>query len=415
LKRVLVIIFLLLAIPCSLSQPQSFANAFIASLSAKDRIDVFETVWKTINDEYYDPKFNGVDWAAIRERYRPRVEAAKDDDEFYGVINQMLLELQDLHTSFVAPNQGTRSSGISVSEIEQKIVVVDVDPDSDAARAGVKPGMIVRTFDGKTIDQRAAEVRTSLGKWANDVAFRFLVSRRLFAGPANSTFKLGLERQDGSVFDVTLTRRTVATPEAQLTTKRLPSGIVYMKVNNALRSPVEDQFKSEFKSLKDAPGLIIDLRGVSGGNIIGSGLPIANHFFSTKVSFGKFITRSGDAAPHRSLSAGGSDDVYKGPMVIIVDESTRSAGEVFAAGFQENARAKIVGSRSCGCVLDREGKKVKGDGVLQYSHFGFISANGRKLEGSGIVPDEAVPLTIEALRQGRDVMLEAAERLIKAK
>jgi carboxyl-terminal processing protease len=275
--------------------------------------------------------------------------------------------------------------------------------------------MIVRTFEGKPIDQRAAEVRTSFGKWANDVAFQFLMSRRLFAGPANSTFKLGLERQDGSVFNVTLTRRTIATPEAQLTARRLPSGLVYMKVNNALRSPVEDQFKSEFKSLKEAPGLIIDLRGLSGGNIIGSGLPIAKHFFSTKVSFGKFITRSGETAPHRSLSAGGSDDVYSGAVVILVDESTRSAGEVFAAGFQENGRAKIVGARSCGCVLDRESKRVKGDGVLQYSHFGFISAKGRKLEGLGIVPDEPVPLTIEALRQGRDPMLEAAERLIKTK
>ena len=156
-----------------------------------------------------------------------------------------------------------------------------------------------------------------------------------------------------------------------------------MKINGALRSPVEDQFEGVFKSLNDAPGLIIDLRGISGGNIIGTGLPIANHFFSTKVSFGKFITRSGETAPHRSLSAGGGNDVYKGPVVIIVDESIRSAGEVFAAGFQENVRAKIIGVQSCGCVLDRESKKVKGAVCFNTAILATYQLKGKNWKGVG--------------------------------
>src|SRR5207253_7231929 len=113
------------------------------SLSAEDRTEILEIVWKTINDDYYNPDFHGLNWSEVRERYRPRVEAAKSDDEFYLIIKQMLLELQDLHTGFVAPGEQARSSGVSVYEVEQKVVVVKVIPDSDAARAGVKPGMIV--------------------------------------------------------------------------------------------------------------------------------------------------------------------------------------------------------------------------------------------------------------------------------
>ena len=48
---------------------------------------------------------------------------------------------------------------------------------------------------------------------------------------------------------------------------------------------------------------------------------LANHFFPAKVSFGKFTTRSGETAPHRSLSAGGGEEVYKGGVVILVDET----------------------------------------------------------------------------------------------
>ena len=211
---------------------------------------------------------------------------------------------------------------------------------------------------------------------------------------------------------MTLTRHIVAPIEPHLESARLSSGIAYFKIAGSLRSPVENEFQKEFKSLKDAPGLIIDLRDISGGDIIGSGLPIADHFFPTKVPFGKFITRSGEAAPHRTLSTGGGREIYRGPVVILVDQGTRSAGEVFAAGFQENGRAKIVGTQSCGCVLDRDSKKVKGGGVLQYSHFGFISSKGRKLEGSGIIPDRIIAPTIASLRKERDLAVEEAERLL---
>src|SRR2546421_11594950 len=134
--RRLVIAFALASLLCAIWTPASHiaSAAGPETLSLKDRIEVFETVWKTINDEYYDVTFNGVNWPAAREMYRSRVEAAKGDEEFYAVISEMLLDLQDLHTSFVAPDTQPSGSGISVDELENKIVVVNVDPDSDAAR-----------------------------------------------------------------------------------------------------------------------------------------------------------------------------------------------------------------------------------------------------------------------------------------
>jgi carboxyl-terminal processing protease len=416
MRRLIAITLLALSLlSSSWTASQAVDESASEALSAKDRIEILETVWKTINDEYYDPAFNGVNWSEVRERYRPRVEAAKSDDEFYTIIKQMLLELHDLHTGFVAPGEQSRSSGISVYEVEDKAVVVNVVSDSDAARAGVQAGMIVSTLDGKPVEARLAELRTKLGHWTNGRAYRFAIYGALLGGPANTTLRLGLERTDGTQFEVVLTHRAVASSPAKLTAIRLPSGFGYMKINRALLSPVDNQFESEFKTLKDAPGLIIDLRGISGGDIKDVGVKIANYFFPAKVSFGKFINRAGETPLFRSLSAGGDKQAYQGPVVILIDEATRSAGEVFASGFQENGRADIVGLQSCGCVLDRDSKKVKGGGVLQYSHLGYISGKGRKLEGTGVVPDRIVPLTISALRQGRDPILEGAERSLRSK
>src|SRR5947208_8250723 len=108
-------------IACNWVQPQADAIAAAESLSTKDRVDIFETVWKTINEDYYDPKFNGIDWAAVHQRYRPRVEGANDDSEFHSVINRMLLELQDLHTSFVAPVKAREAAASSFLKLSRKL------------------------------------------------------------------------------------------------------------------------------------------------------------------------------------------------------------------------------------------------------------------------------------------------------
>ena len=387
------------------------------SLSAKDRNEVFETVWKTINDEYYNYNPAFAEWAAVRERYRPQVEATKNDDEFYGLLNLMLLrELQDFHTTFAAPNEQSRSNGLSVNEVEGKVVVVRVEPDSDAARAGVQVGMSLRTVNGKSGQERIALLHARLGHYSNAQSERFFLYGSFLGGPLNVPLKLGLERADGTQFDVVLARRLgSSSPSPALTSKRLPSGFHYLKVLSSFNSPVDNQFKSEFANFKDAPGLIIDLRGVAGGNVHDIGLKIANYFFPAKVSFGRMLNRAGETPLFHTWSAGGGDQVYKGPVVILIDESVRSAGEVFAEEFQENGRATIIGVQSCGCVADRYSKKLKGGGVLYYSHLAYLSGKGRKLEGDGVVPDKIVPMTIAALVQGRDEMLEEAERTLKSK
>jgi C-terminal processing protease CtpA/Prc len=120
------------------------AQVSSASLSAKERVEVFEQVWKTIDEKYYDPSFNGVDWRAVRERYRPRVKSAAGEEEFYNLLNQMAGELRDAHTRVRSPRQNrdrknreATSAGLLLYEVEGTPVVYDVTPDSEAARAGV--------------------------------------------------------------------------------------------------------------------------------------------------------------------------------------------------------------------------------------------------------------------------------------
>ena len=82
---------------------------------------------------------------------------------------------------------------------------------------------------------------------------------------------------------------------------------------------------------------------------------------------------------------------------------------------QEQARARVIGRQTCGCVLNQASKSVQGGGTLRWSARLYQSPRGRVLEGPGITPDEAVDLRILDLRRGRDAALEAAERSLRSK
>lgn len=386
-------------------------------LSPKDRAEVFEEVWETVNEKYYDPSFNGVDWRGVRERYRPLIERANTEDEFYGLLKRMVGELHDAHTRFHIPEERRErerlqavSAGVSIFEVEGKPVVVSVEPVSDAARAGVDEGMIVLAIDGKPVSEQLADARARVAGSSTDRAVRLRLYRMIIDGAPATTLRMSLGRADGSVLDVTLTRRIVA-DTAVVTSRRLPSGYGYIRLT-LWKSPIRKRFKRALEQLKDAPGIVIDLRGNPGGEAE-EVEKIASYFFNSKVAFGKFSTRAGKAV---YLRTDDDERVYKGPLAILVNEGSGSGSELFAGVMQENGRATVVGRRSCGCVLGiSRFRSVKGKGELAVSEYGYRSPKGNTFEGTGVTPNNTVELKIADLQQHRDAALEEAERLLKTK
>ena len=127
--------------------------------TAQLRLEIQRRAWQIVADRYYDPAFNGVDWQAVREKYRAPVIAAKSDAEMYFALKAMMRELKDSHTRIVTPRESadhrrfaTLASGLGLSVIEDQLVVIDVDSDSPAARAGVRKGDVVLAIDDRRFD-----------------------------------------------------------------------------------------------------------------------------------------------------------------------------------------------------------------------------------------------------------------------
>jgi carboxyl-terminal processing protease len=402
-------------------------NGTSHSLSPKDRKEVFEKVWKDVDEHYYDPEFGGVKWQDVHQRYLPLVQAAKDDKDFYSILDRMTAELHDAHTRFSSPEQWENrkkhqgvSIGFRAGYVEGKVVVLDVFPDSNAARAGVEPGMIVTALDGLPIADRLTQASEKVLASSTERVTKLRILGNLVAGPLETPFAASLQRADGSMLEVKLARQILST-EPRVTSNKLSSGFGYIRFDEFHPSLVKD-FKTDVENLRMTPGLILDLRRNRGG--VGATLEaMAALFLDDKTLFERRMSRKqvtaserdGHNAEEKQVFVGKNGaQIYSAPVVILVSEYSASATEVFSAGMQDSGRAKLVGSPSCGCVLGITHDRVmRGGGVLEISEVLWFSPKDRKLEGEGVIPDRIAVPTIRSLQEKRDLVLEEGEKVLQ--
>jgi carboxyl-terminal processing protease len=397
-----------------------------ATLTAEQRLRAFDFVWSTIERRYYDPAFHGVDWKAVGERYRPQALAAPGDEAFWDTLDRMTGELHDAHTRVESPRRvALRKSEESVNfgfffePVEGQLAITSVNAESDAWWAGVRPGMTLEAIGGEPAWTVYERLRADVRHDSTDRATHQQAVRKLVAGAEGTKLEFTFGRADGTRLAATLARRKLVHHATEMH-RVLPSGYGYVRFSRwtlglALRA------RAGIDELKQAPGLIIDLRNNPGGAVHAVNLLLAR-FFPERTELGRTRTRSGTAV---SLFLGaleviqlkrvvdGDPDAYRGPVVILVNGRSASGSELFAGSMQAVGRAKVVGEASCGCLLGFLGyARVPGGADLAYSEVGFELTNGRKVEGEGVIPDDPVPLTLADLRFGRDRALEEAQALL---
>ena len=401
-----------------------------ASATPAVRRNAIEAVWNTVNDHYYRADLNGVDWRAARDKWQPLALSAATDDEFWDRLDQMAGELADVHTRVESPKavaqrkeQQVLSLGLNIRLLEGALVVLSVNPESDAYWSGVRAGMRLLRINGADAQKEwqtwaLAARKTSSPQAALRMPLRRLnvVANEAIRESAGATFGLSFARVDGSEFDVRLRPKTQSTRPV-VTSRVLPSGIGYVRFTSFQES-LRSNVLSAIETLKDTPALILDLRGNGGGSgamaevIVGS-------FMKTKTVIGRTETRTGKpvtlafgivkiASPEASVP--GKPDAYAGKVAVLMDADSASASEATAAALQSTGRAIVVGEVSCGCLLAFLGyAALPGGGELAFSEIGFINAKGERIEGRGVIPDVVVERKRADFIEQRDRVLEAAQ------
>jgi carboxyl-terminal processing protease len=381
----------------------------------------FDEVWETINDSYYDPAFNGLDWAGVRAELRPRVERAATPDEARVVITEMLARLGQSHFVLLTssavgqPLPGSAMVPIDVRVTADGVVVTRVEP---PASDRVQPGDLLIRIEG-----REPARATGLTERARRLV-RWRDAFRLLHGPAGTQARLtlrGIEGRERTVdvarvekagdvvtlgnlpeLRVRLDARDVRTPGGQ------PVGVIAF---NAWMAAIAGRFAEAVDTFRAHRGIIIDLRGNAGG-LADMMRGVAGHFLAEPALLGRLQMRGTAlefrANPRRSTSDGRRVEPFSGPLVILVDEQTASASECFAGAMQSLGRARIIGAQTMGQALPASTRVLSNGDVLMYAVGDFTTSTGRRLEGAGVVPDEIVPLSRRALAAGDDEPLTRA-------
>lgn len=399
------VIFLLWFTPLlpTLSQPQA---------------KVFDQVWQTVNNNFYDPKFNGVDWKAMREKYIIQAQRASTA-EFPTVINQMLSELRASHTRYYTPDEPAYYQLLGIFQPRSEKLQQQLKkffPKGKIEYTGI--GAFTKDINGKTFvsaildGSPAAKAKLKVGDQLLSVDDRPFQPIKSFKAKTGQKVKLKIVRspdpksQQEIIVTPQLLDATTMFLDAQAAStqiiEREGKKIGYTHIWSYAGDQYQQQLEEElfYGRLKDADGLVLDLREGWGGAY--------PNYLNIYTANGPSLTSIGrDRQPNKS------NYQWKKPVVMVVNQGSRSGKEILAFGFQQYKIGKVVGSKTAGAVL--AGRPfVMGDGsVLYLAVADVLLDDNQRLEGKGITPDINVPFSIE-YAQGADPQKERAVETVLA-
>ncbi|HWN08895.1 MAG TPA: S41 family peptidase [Pyrinomonadaceae bacterium] len=403
-------------------------STLVSTETREGRLAVFDDVWATINERYYDAQFHGVDWETQKTNFRGLAAEAGTSRELYVVLKRMIASLGDSHTRIYPPEEKFDwwrprfvTIGVTLKEIEGRAVVGQVQKGSAAQRGGLRAGDLIESINGQSatalVKSKLANASASGLLSTSATTSRFRAFASLLDGPAGSSVEIRWLGKNGKERTAHF-RRDWQQRELELRTRR-ESGYVVIEID-AFTKPIAAAFTRALKEkVSGVRGVILDLRSNGGGDteamtdmasaVVGAGSSLGQFTERSRFSFTLF-TRSKSALTPERIAATNL------PMVVLTSERTASAAEIFVAAMKASGRASVIGAETCGCVLAIRTRHALPDGgLLDVSELDYRTAAGIRLEGRGVKPDEFVQIERSDLYSGRDRALERAINKMKTR
>ena len=391
-------------------------SSLVSTATVEGRLIVFDDLWETIQERYYDPTFHGIDWQAKRAAFRPVAARAANPQEFYDVLRQMIASLKDAHTRVYSPDEKFDwwsprfvTVGLTVREVQGAPTVIYIEPGSAASKTDIQQGDVIVSIDNTPVADFIAQRMHLSG-----AVDRFRTVATLFEGSAGTTVKVGWTTRNGKQKSAALQRYW---SQRQLGFNNQRKGkLAVLRIDAFTQSVALDFSKMLPEVLQGAEGIILDLRANGGGDAEAMA-DVASLFLDDGTNLGKFADRSGASFELQTFSK----RLWRSPgllptrlpLVVLTSENTSSAAEILVAALQTKRRARVIGTETCGCVLAIRNRHALPDGgVLDVSEFDYRTAAGVRLEGVGVKPDKVTQLTRADVYSRHDRTLDLAKDLL---
>ncbi len=384
--------------------------------------NLFDEAWGRLKEGFYDPKMHGVNWDAMKTKYRDMAIDAESKDEFQNVIRQMLAELNASHLGI---RGGTKTSNAVAARATPTGYLGLEFAEKPGQSGGRKIASVLRGGPADKVGLRVGDEVVVLNKTRikadTDID-------RLLAGTAGkkilvryrpiSEEGLGDERAVDTLEPVgagaiaNLKGQAWLRRNARIVRQKTGGRVGYIHLS-AMNPQNLQKFRNAVASWNQQrrgrppiDGMVLDVRNNGGGNIHQQLIQILS-----ARPFAKVRPR---AMRGRTLPQPNLDQYWGRPVVVLINERSFSDAEVFPWCFKAMELGKVVGVPTPGGVIGTNDITLSDGTTFRIPHVGYFGLDDTNLEGHGVKPHVHVEETAADRRANRDPQLLKAIEVLKA-
>lgn len=306
----------------------------------------------------------------VNENY---VDTVNKDKLYQQAIEGMLQSL-DPHSSYISAEEfnevndplvgGFEGIGVEFRLEKDTVVIVATIGGGPSERVGLKGGDRIVKVDGKLIAGKKITTSTVM---------------KLLKGPKGTKVNISVYRRGTKgLTDFTIIRDKIPINSIDIAYMVEP-GTGYIKVNKFAEN-TGDEFNLALQKLLRAgmKRLVLDLRGNPGG-VMQAAIQMVDQFLPK----GKLIVYTKGTHQQKESFYATQDGIFeKQPLVVLLDESSASASEIFAGAIQDNDRGIVIGRRSFGKGLVQQQMSFPDNSAVRLTVARYYTPTGRCIQKS---------------------------------
>lgn len=355
---------------------------------------MFDTVWRTIDSQYFDPAMEGIDWPKVRREWRPLAAKAKSPAELYlDVLVPILDQFEASHVEIRPPRTTMLSNtrGFRMPKDKRGQPPVFITPADEAGMGAVLAWNGDAYFvDDVSLAGPAYASGLRPGQHVRFAGFHFQT-------PDSRVLDL-IDTPSNGLFSITWK----PSPKPPATEMRdLGQAGVFLRFNKFAGAEI-DWTLAQISAAADRP-IALDLRRNTGG-LIDEVVRLLSALLPPGEDLGLFKSRERNFR----LVSKEAAKTFTGRLAVLVGFRSMSGAEVSAGALQHHGRARLFGSRTSGNVLASQTFRLPDGGNLTVPFADYWSPRGDRIEKHGVTPDVMAPRTARSAADRSDPALDAA-------
>jgi tricorn protease len=372
--------------------------------------EMFEQSWRALRESFYDAKFHGTDWDAIRTKYRPLVKHVALKEDLYALISLMLGELNASHLGISgpgsAPEEMTAELGLiwddQYSGPGLKIAEVLKRGPADKRGIDLKTGDIVYAIDRVPVTDQL-----NVNRLLNDKVGEPVLLEVASAGAPNPLDPKARKRVEIQGASRDAIGRLMYERWVERNTRRVETlskgKLGYIHIPSMDDEGLDRFVRALYSDNYDKEAIVLDVRFNSGGFTHDQ---ILNYLGGKEHTY--FRQRYGG----EGLVLRSYDRKWTRPLVLLINNRSFSDAEIFPSAFRTLGLGKLVGEPTGGHVIGTSSVRLIDGSVFRVPRTGVFTLQGVDMEKEGVKPDVLVNINPDQVAHNQDPQLDKAVEVL---